>query len=103
MATRVYVGSPRIYRLNMGITHDDLTRLLPKLFANQHLHWAEGICRVEQASRSVEVRFAPERERRLGSLVVPETDVELRLEGYSESEAEEFLVQFEECFQKGGG
>lgn len=87
----------------MGLTHVEFMRSLPAA--------VEGMdCRVEgphieitDAVRRIEIRLGPEQMRYLGSLVLPQTQVNLSFEGFSEEQRKDFLRRFDLAFQRGGG
>ena len=89
----------------MTISHQDFRRLLPA---------ATPGCRVVEPGDRFEVTqiigegrllidLGPQRERRLGALRLPVTDVGLRFSGFDRRGYEAFLKRFDLAFQRGGG
>jgi hypothetical protein len=87
----------------MGLTHVEFMRSLPAA--------VEGMdCRVDgrhivisDSTRRIMIRLGPEQVRRLGSLALPQTQVNLSFEGFSEEQRKDFLRRFDLAFQRGGG
>lgn len=88
----------------MGISHADLHRLLGAALGGLSYR-AQGDRIVAWAPEGlrVEIRVAPERERRLGGLRLPVTDVELRFTGAARAAVDAFMARFDRAFHKGGG
>lgn len=87
----------------MGLTHEEFLRTLPAAASGMDSRLdATGIL-LESSTRRVRIRLGPVLERRLGSLVLPRTEVSLSFEGFSVSEREDFLRRFDLAFQRGGG
>ena len=87
----------------MGITHAEFLRSLPPAlkgaaFTAEGPHitiaWPPGV---------IHITLGTQGSRRLGSLSLPATEVEIRFEGLSAEQAEAFLEGFRRAFQRGGG
>ena len=89
--------------LDMSISREDFLRLLPAAVGQAAFEELDGQFSGREGPRSWTLRLWPLAPRRLGSVVLPRHQVELRLEGYSEAEATAFLARFQRGFQRGGG
>jgi hypothetical protein len=49
------------------------------------------------------LELGPERERRLGALCLPVTDVQFRFSGFDQASFKAFIERFDLAFQRGGG
>jgi hypothetical protein len=58
---------------------------------------------VEDAPRLLEISLSPQSPRSMGALVLPQTDVSLRFEGFTTEAVDAFLRRFDLAFQRGGG
>jgi hypothetical protein len=92
----------RVERL-MGLSHQEFLRSLPAAAAGME-------CRVEGADillsapeGRVRIELGPERQMRLGSLLLPQTPVRLSFDGFTGESREAFLRRFDVAFQRGGG
>lgn len=87
----------------MGLTHQDFFRTLPKVLSGQVFQVSNSTVTVCEAERSLIIHLSPQRERRIAMLRLPVTEVSLHFVGYSESEVNRFMNRFERHFQRGGG
>jgi hypothetical protein len=87
----------------MGITHEELLRLLPQVVPASRWQRAPGRITVEDRGRRLEIRYAPQVQRRIGALLMPVTRIELRLLGFTGTQRRALLRRFEQAFLKGGG
>lgn len=94
---------PETLTRRMSLTHEEFLRSLARAAPGM-------ICRVDGAEielsspqRRVVISLGPEQIRRLGALALPETEVRLRLEGFSGQERQAFLGRFDLSFRRGGG
>jgi hypothetical protein len=87
----------------MALTHAELLRSLPRAAPGMECRIQGAEIELAAPPRRVLITLGPERTRALGSLVLPETEVHLRWEGYSPAEREAFLVRFDLAFRRGGG
>lgn len=87
----------------MGITHGEFLRSLPPALKgaafttegqNITIPWPPGV---------IHITLGPQGSRRLGSLSLPATEVEIRFHGLSQEQADAFLQGFQRAFQRGGG
>ena len=89
----------------MGISHREFHRLLPLAVPGFQILGSGDAIRVEQigGNQVLEISLAAERQRRLGMLVLPVTDVRLRFSGFDEQALQRFIKRFELAYQRGGG
>lgn len=87
----------------MGTTHKEFFRLLPKAFAAAKID-VDGLdVRVSEGGQQLRIELSGETERRLGNFRLPVIHARLTFSGYSEDEREAALERFWRAFQKGGG
>ena len=89
--------------LEMSISQEEFARLLPAAVGRDGFTAAEGCYDGREDQRSWTIRLVPLPVRPLGSVQLPRHRVEIFLEGYSEREAEAFMVRFHRGFLRGGG
>jgi hypothetical protein len=87
----------------MGLTHVELFRLLP-----QALEWREhtingSSIRVGDGDQTALIELGPQHERKIASLVLPVTHVDLSLNGFTDEQAQAFVQRFDRTYQRGGG
>ena len=87
----------------MGYTHAEFLRLLPKALNGAALHVEGNRITVDDSTRRLLIEIGPESERRIANFRLPITPVSLAFAGYSEAEVEAALERFRRVFQKGGG
>jgi len=87
----------------MGITHRDFFRLLPFAIGTDQFSTSDTGISLIDGGRSVEIELGPEENRQIALLAIPTTAVKLTLEGFSDSEAEIFMINFDRAYQRGGG
>lgn len=90
----------------MTISHREFHRLLPAAVPGYQINGAGTIAiRVQRPEHNqlLEIALGTERQRTLGALKLPVTDVRLRFSGFSETEFEAFLRRFDMAYQRGGG
>lgn len=87
----------------MGYTHAEFLRLLPKALNSAALHVEGNRITVDDGTRRLLIELGPESERRIANLRLPITPVSLAFTGYNEAEIETALERFWRAYQKGGG
>jgi hypothetical protein len=87
----------------MGYTHKEFMRLLPKAMGGADMAIAGNEIEVRDGERSLRVELGQETERRIANLSLPLTPVSLVFSGYSDAEIEAALDRFWRAYQKGGG
>jgi hypothetical protein len=97
-------GRPRRVTRCHALSHADLRRVLPRLFAPAAIvPTASGLEAIYDESRRVRVSFDAETESRLGALRVLSTRFTFEFEGWDDSQVEQFLLRCEKGLQQGGG
>jgi len=87
----------------MALTRAEFLRTLPRASPAMDCRVEDSRIELSDATRRVLITLGPERTRVLGSLVLPETEVRLRFEGFCERDREAFLERFDLAFRRGGG
>ncbi len=94
---------PHIVDKEMGYTHADFLRLLPKAVGTADIRVDGPTVEIRDGVRRLRLDLAPETVRRLGHFRLPVTRVRLSFFGYGEAEREAALERFWRAYQKGGG
>lgn len=101
------MDSPRppdpIFVKEMGISHREFFRILPKALGSSDYKGAGNRIRFGNAARYLEIEVSPEGERRIASVRLPVTRVSLVFHGYGAAEIAEALDRFDVHFRRGGG
>jgi len=88
---------------HMALTHVEFLRSLPAAAEG----WVQEIdgprILLTRDRHRVEINLGQEGERRIGSLRLPQTDVELRFFGFDDDTRRAFLKRFDLAYQRGGG
>lgn len=87
----------------MGLDHAEFLRSLEVLLGGRNWQLEEDWLLFPWTGRTVRILLHPTAARRLGSLSLPMTRVEIDLDALNEAEAADFLARFERAFQRGGG
>lgn len=87
----------------MGYTHADFLRLLPKAVGGAAIRIDGRTIRVGDGDRWLRIDLSEESVRRLGHFRLPVTHVRLTFAGYSDAERAAALERFWRAYQKGGG
>ena len=95
--------SPFTFRREMGLSHQEFFRNLPKAMGDLAYSVCESTVMARSGSRTLRITLAPEQERRIALLRLPVTWVSFAFEGYTEREVNDFIGGFERSYQRGGG
>ncbi len=87
----------------MGITHDDLFRLLPSLAEPFDFSVSEQQITISCDNQIVTIKYSKERIRKIASFVLPVTDLDLVFTGFDQQQVKEFITKFDRVYQRGGG
>lgn len=87
----------------MSITHADFKRLAPSLLADYDYRIENSVVFAQRDSLKITFRLGKQRERCIGSLTLPVTDMEIILEGFEDENAQAFITRFETVYRRGGG
>ena len=88
---------------DMGITHADFFRLLPKAVNGRTYSVEQNKVNIVEAERQVVLSLSPQGERVIASLRLPTTRVDFAFSNYSKAEVDRFMAHFELYFRRGGG
>lgn len=87
-----------------SLSHADLRRLLPRLLGDAAVAWsAGGFTASWEDGRSLQLVLSSETERRIGSLRIISTPLQLIFLHWTPSQRETFLLKCERALQQGGG
>jgi len=87
----------------MGLTHAEFLRSLPAALGRQAYTVRHNEVVIPEAHRCLVIHLAPESQQALGLLRLPMTCVTFTFTGYTSTEVEAFMLQFNRHFQRGGG
>ena len=94
---------PHIVDKEMGYTHAEFLRLLPKAVDGADIKIDGRVIEVADGARCLRIELSAESVRRLGNFRLPVTHVRLAFTGYSAAEREDALTRFWQTYQRGGG
>jgi len=87
----------------MGITHKDFFRTIENAIGDSELRiFSLGVSLQQQISK-LEILLGPERERKIGLLRFPVTDVIFHFYDYSVDARKKTIKRFDLRFKRGGG
>jgi hypothetical protein len=89
--------------LEMSISREEFARLLPAAVGRAVSMDEDGSFRGSEAGRSWSIRLLALPQRDLGSVRLPRHQVEIRFGGFSQPEADAFMLRFHRGFLRGGG
>ncbi|MBI2801961.1 MAG: hypothetical protein HYX63_17065 [Gammaproteobacteria bacterium] len=97
--------APFVIEREYGLSHADVVRVLPRIIQASMTRKADTFTLRFPDGCELSLRLGPERERRLGLLRIPVTDLTFTFTGagWATGTPREFMFQFERAFQKGGG
>ncbi len=87
----------------MGISHAEFFRTLPAALAGRPHQITGNRVLVREGERRIVIHLSPQRERAIGALRLPKTDVRFSFTGYPRQAIEDFMAYFNSRFQRGGG
>lgn len=91
------------YSREMGLTHDDFWRLLPRAMGeHQYSRNGNGV-KASVHDGSVEITIGPALVRRIALLAIPYSEVSFVFQGVSVEQQQAFKAHFDLHFQRGGG
>ncbi|EIJ41240.1 hypothetical protein BegalDRAFT_0320 [Beggiatoa alba B18LD] len=91
------------YCYEMSISHHDFFRTFHQAF-NDCLYQKQGntITRQEN-NQQLTITLSPETQRRIALICLPVTHITLTFKGYSPRFVHDFIRQFHQAYQRGGG
>jgi hypothetical protein len=87
----------------LGITHSELLRALPGAIGHRRYTVRQGRITIQDRSGVVELRLCPQRERALGALRLPATQVVFTFTDHTPQQVRAFMDRFELYLRRGGG
>jgi hypothetical protein len=87
----------------MGISHQDFFRILPRALGSSEFEQAGNTVVLKQDNRQLTIKLSKESQRRIAAMVVPVTNVTLTFSGYTTEDLKIALDRFDQYFRKGGG
>lgn len=87
----------------MGVSHAEFFSVLPRLLGEDGYQVRGNTVVHEHEGKRITFTLGPEMQRKIASITLPVTRVEVSLEGFSEPEQEEFMERFDLRFRRGGG
>jgi len=97
------MSSPVIINKEMGITHQEFFRNIPRaLSTDDFVKEADRII-LADGDESLEISISEQSERRIALFVLPVTHVTLTFKGYTEAAVKKTMDKFDRAFQRGGG
>ena len=96
-------GGPVTVSKDMGVTHAEFFRLLPRALGTEAYSPHGDRVVLENGSRRLEITLGPEATRQIALMRVPKTAVTLSFTGYSDVDRAAALALFDRAFQRAGG
>ena len=87
----------------MGLTHDDLFRLLPILVEAYDYKVSEQQITISKDDQIVTIDYSKERVRKIASFKIPVTNLDFIFSGFDQQQVKEFITKFDRVYQRGGG
>jgi hypothetical protein len=91
------------YQREMGLTHDDFWRLLPRAMGTHGYQIDADVVTASLHQGTLEISLGPAQERRIALLRLPYCVVSFVFRGVSEEQQLAFKAHFDLHFQRGGG
>jgi hypothetical protein len=95
--------APVIINKEMGLTHADFFRTIQSAIGDKDLELNRRGVVLRKKDKKLEIFLGPERERKIGLLVFPVTDVSFKFYGYESSRVKSVIKRFDLRFKRGGG
>jgi len=87
----------------MGVTHSDFFRLLPRAMGEHSYEVVGTVVRGQVHAGTVEITIGEQQVRRIALMAIPFAEVKFTFRGVSAVEQEAFQSYFDLRFQRGGG
>lgn len=98
------MGFPQIaYSREMGLTHDDFWRLLPKAMGEHRYDVQGDVVHAIVYDGTLKITLGPTQERRIALLRLPYSEVSFEFNDVAEEQQQAFKTHFDLHFQRGGG
>lgn len=92
-----------IFGREMSITHAEFFRILPSVPGTRSVSVIDNEVWIVEGEREILIQLSEVRERVIGALRLPVTDVALRFSGFTDVEAKKFMAGFDLHYRRGGG
>ena len=97
-------ATPIVFRKEMGVTHVEIHRLMPRVAQGVEFHFADGCFTLPLTQGRVEIHISPQGERRLSAIAVfPLVHVEIHCHAMNDAQAHDFVRHFDKQFFRAGG
>ncbi len=87
----------------MGASHKEFFRLLPIALGTSDFKIDGQGIDCDFGDRQVHIEIGAEGVRKIALLSIPTTDVSIRLIGFDDQAAKDFMANFDRAYQRGGG
>jgi hypothetical protein len=87
----------------MGVSHAEFFSVLPRLLGQDGYQVRGNTVVHEYNGKRVTFTLGPEMQRKIASISLPITQIEVSLDGFSEPEQRDFMERFDLRFRRGGG
>ena len=94
---------PVIINKEMGLTHAEFFRTIQSAIGDKDLELNHKGVVLNKKDTKLKICLGPERERKIGLLVFPVTDVNFMFYGYEPSQVKSEIKRFALRFKRGGG
>ena len=91
------------YSREMGLTHADFWRLLPRAMGKHHYDIQGDVVNATLHDGALHITLGPTQIRRIALLALPYSVVSFSFEGVTEEQQLAFKAHFDLYFQRGGG
>lgn len=91
------------YSREMGLTHDDFWRLLPRAMGEHSYERKGDHVHASVNHGTLQIHLGPTQERKIALLRLPYSVVSFRFEGIEQEQQMAFKTHFDLHFQRGGG
>ena len=91
------------YSREMGLTHDDFWRLLPRAMGEHSYDRQGDEVHASVHNGSLRIHLGPTQQRNIALLSIPYSVVAFRFEGVTTEQQQAFKTHFDLHFQRGGG
>lgn len=91
------------YSREMGLTHDDFWRLLPRAMGEHSYERKGDHVHASVHQGTLQIHLGPTQERKIALLRLPYSEVSFRFEGIEQEQQMAFKTHFDLHFQRGGG
>lgn len=91
------------YSREMGLTHDDFWRLLPRAMGEHSYSVSGNTVNANIHEGALQIHIGPPLERKIALLSIPYSEVSFKFTGVTEAQQQAFKSYFDLRFQRGGG